>query len=241
MSTPAQTPAIAHPAATVILLRAGTPGCEVLLVRRSAQLAFHGGAWVFPGGRIDPADRPAGSDDIVLAAKRAAVREALEEASVAVDPGRLVLISRWITPEVLPKRFDTWFFVAPASGEAVQVDGGEIHEHCWMGAADALAAQARGQLDLPPPTFVTLHGLARFENPTEALETLAAEPVKTFTPRLCSVPKGACTLYEGDAGYADGLFDRPGPRHRLWMLDTGWRYERSAGSERSRPRGLTSR
>jgi 8-oxo-dGTP pyrophosphatase MutT (NUDIX family) len=240
MRTPAQTPAIAHPAATVILLRAGNPGCEVLLVRRSAQLAFHGGAWVFPGGRIDRDDWPAGSDDVVSAAKRAAVREALEEAGVAIDPGRLVLISRWITPEVLPKRFDAWFFVAPASGEAVRVDGGEIHEHCWMRAADALAAQARGELDLPPPTFVTLHGLARFESPAEALETLAKEPVETFTPRLCSVPKGACTLYEGDAGYADGIFDRPGPRHRLWMLDTGWRYERSAGSGTSSPGRLTS-
>jgi hypothetical protein len=34
-------------------------------------------------------------------------------------------------------------------------------------------------------------------------------------------------LYRGAAGYAGGVADRPGPRHRLWMLDAGWRYERS--------------
>ena len=51
----------AAPAATVVLLRDGEAGIEVLLGRRSSRLDFHGGAWVFPGGRIDPedyADRP---------------------------------------------------------------------------------------------------------------------------------------------------------------------------------------
>ena len=43
----------AVPAATVVLIRDGRDGLEVLLARRSSQLAFHGGAWVFPGGRID--------------------------------------------------------------------------------------------------------------------------------------------------------------------------------------------
>ena len=47
MSQAAVTP---QPSATVVLLRDGRSGLELLLLRRSAKLAFFGGAWVFPGG-----------------------------------------------------------------------------------------------------------------------------------------------------------------------------------------------
>ena len=48
------------PAATVVLLRDGDDGVETLMLRRDTNLAFAGGAWVFPGGRIDPDDYPEG-------------------------------------------------------------------------------------------------------------------------------------------------------------------------------------
>jgi 8-oxo-dGTP pyrophosphatase MutT (NUDIX family) len=54
----------AAPAATVALLRDGAQGLEVLLGRRSSRLAFHGGAWVFPGGKIDPEDYADAPDDV---------------------------------------------------------------------------------------------------------------------------------------------------------------------------------
>lgn len=234
-------PVVAHPAATVVLLRDGDDGCEALLVRRNAQLAFHGGAWVFPGGRLDPEDYAGGSDpnDVVTAARNAAVREALEEAGVTVARDGLLALSRWVTPEGLPKRFDTWFFAARAADEAVHVDGGEIHEHRWQQPAAALAAQRAGEIELPPPTFVTLTGLAGYRHVAEALANIARGPFETFVPRLHMVPGGACTLYTDDAGYEDGDVDRPGPRHRLWILESGWRYERtgSAAMVASKPMG----
>ncbi len=61
---------VAAPAATVVLLRDGETGLEVLLARRSSKLAFHGGAWVFPGGRIDPDDYADAPDDLPRAARR---------------------------------------------------------------------------------------------------------------------------------------------------------------------------
>jgi len=220
-------PAIAHPAATVVLLRDGGEGCEVLLVRRSAQLAFHGGAWVFPGGRLDPADYDAGGADVVTAARHAAVREAHEEAGLRLDPSALVLVSRWITPTPLPKRFDTWFFAGLGGDTPVEVDGGEIRDHSWMKPAAALAAQRAGSIELPPPTFVTITALASHASAAAAFAAFARGPVETFEPRLCPIEGGAVTLYAGDAGYVDGDLERPGPRHRLWIRDDAWRYERT--------------
>lgn len=225
---------VAHPAATVVLVRDADGGCQVLLVRRNAQLAFHGGAWVFPGGRIDPEDYAAAGDsaDAATAARFSAAREAREEAGVVVSPERLVLFARWITPEGLPKRFDTWFFAGRAESDTVRVDGGEIHAHRWIRPADALAAQRTGEIELPPPTFVTLSTLSAHRAAEETLAVLARSPIESFAPRLHVVSEGACTLYAGDAGYESGEIDQPGPRHRLWMLESGWRYERTSPAER---------
>ena len=77
----------AIPAATLIVMRdnAHAPP-DLLMVERSAGMAFAGGAMVFPGGRIDAADQVAaaafGTPD--AAARIAAVRETIEESSVAV-------------------------------------------------------------------------------------------------------------------------------------------------------------
>lgn len=220
-----KSPAPAHPAATVVLLRDTPATCEVLLVRRNVQLAFHGGAWVFPGGRIDPGDYGS-SNDVIEAAQRAAVREAAEEAGVSIAAEELVLISRWITPEPLPKRFDTWFFIAPARSQSVQVDGGEIHAHRWITPVDSLAAFARGEIELPPPTFVTLLQLSRLGSMAAVLDTYRGRPCEEFLPRLRTTPEAAYTIYAGDIAYEGGDVDAPGPRHRLRMVGTDWRYER---------------
>jgi 8-oxo-dGTP pyrophosphatase MutT (NUDIX family) len=217
---------IVHPAATVVLLRGGCAGCEVLLVQRNARLAFHGGAWVFPGGRIDAGDYDT-AGEVLVAARRAAVREAREEAGMVIAEDCLLPLSRWVTPEGLPKRFDTWFFATAAGSETVRVDGGEIHAHRWLSPTAALAEHHAGNIELPPPTFVTLSQLSGFQTAGATLAAIAETTPEAFLPRLHVIPAGACTLYGGDVGYDSGDLAQPGPRHRLWMLESGWRYERS--------------
>jgi 8-oxo-dGTP pyrophosphatase MutT (NUDIX family) len=76
------------PAATVVLMR-DRPYAppELLMVERAAQMRFAGGAWVFPGGRVDPGDRVLAAtlrgDPVIDAARIAAIREAVEEVGVA--------------------------------------------------------------------------------------------------------------------------------------------------------------
>jgi 8-oxo-dGTP pyrophosphatase MutT (NUDIX family) len=214
----------AAPAATCVLLRDSGDGIEVLLLRRNSQLAFHGGAWVFPGGRIDPADAGAGGEE--GAARRAAAREAREEAGLSVEPESLVYLSHWTTPEGLPKRFATWFFVGLADATQVRVDGGEIHEHAWRTPLAALEARRRGEIELPPPTFVTLSGLASHSRADVALAAVRAATPAIFLPRVVRIAGGACSLYPEDAGWESRDPERPGPRHRLVMLESDWRYLR---------------
>lgn len=86
------------PAATVVIFRNGPGGgpAEVLMVQRAREMRFAGGATVFPGGRIDEADRVLaaqlanGQDPDVIAAKIAGIRETLEETGLAIAVDRAV-------------------------------------------------------------------------------------------------------------------------------------------------------
>ncbi len=211
------------PAATVILLREARDAFEVLLLRRNSKLAFHGGAWVFPGGRVD---LHAGESEDEAGARRAAVRETREEAGLDLDPAALVQLSHWTTPEGQPRRFATWFYVAEIGRDEVRVDGGEIHEHRWCSAEAALAAQRAKEIELPPPTFVTLSALAAHGSPRHAMEAAAARQPTVYLPRIVKTGGGMASLYPGDAGWESRDAETPGARHRLLFLEAGWRYLR---------------
>ncbi len=214
--------------ATVVLLRDGTLGLEVLLLQRTAKDGGDGGAWVFPGGRVEDEDHPEGGADPHAVLRRSAVRETREEAGIALDVDSLIHISRWITPEIAERRFDTYFYAARLSPDiAVRVDGEEIRCHRWFRPEEALEASRRREIRLAPPTFVTTDWLAGHACSEAALERLARGPILTFRPRICRLPEGACMLYPGDAGYDAGDPDLPGARHRLWALADGMRYDRA--------------
>ena len=226
-----------RPAATVIVLRdrPAEGGMETLLLRRSADLAFHGGSWVFPGGRLDPEDyHPERPDDLDHAAANAAVREAHEEAGVRVDPSGLLPFAHWTTPPGRSRRFSTWFFVAPLHGEHatidVTVDGSEINDHLWVTPAEAIAAHATGEVELPAPTFVSLTRLEGYGSVAEVVAKVPTEPYRRFNPRVVHVDGDwVATLYDGDAAFDLHPLDleAPGPRHRIWLTGLPWRYELS--------------
>jgi 8-oxo-dGTP pyrophosphatase MutT (NUDIX family) len=83
--------------------------------------------------------------------------------------------SFWITPEALPRRFSTRFFLAamPDDQDAAHC-GGELTDSCWMNAADALAASRDGSISLHFPTIRTLESLARHPTLDTLLEWAAA-------------------------------------------------------------------
>jgi 8-oxo-dGTP pyrophosphatase MutT (NUDIX family) len=215
----------AIPAATVILLRDAPAGLEALMLHRNDRGAF-GGMWVFPGGRVDPGDLDPDGDEL-SGARRGAVRETLEEAGLVIDIDDLVTVSHWVPPPIALKRFSTWIFVARAPATDVTVDGSEIHDHDWVRPADAIARRDAGEIELAPPTWVSLWHLAGAANVDEALAAARATEPERFETHLAKTDEGPAAVWRGDAAYEDGDATKPGPRHRLLMLPDGWRYERS--------------
>ena len=217
------------PAATVVPVRDGEQGLEVLLLRRSQEVSFAKGLWVFPGGRIDKADYRDQPEDIETAARHGAVRETLEEAHLSIDHADLVYVSHWTTPPNNHRRYATWFFIAEVRGDsdAVVVDGSEIVAHRWYRPRTALDDHDSKRIAMMPPTFVTLSELSACGSVSEALAMFRNRPVPEFEPRFTATDKGIAMLYSGDAGYEQADQDAQGPRHRCWMLDEAWCYEKT--------------
>lgn len=241
----------------------GSP-LEVLMLRRNARASFVGGAHVFPGGAVDPAD--GGEDALALctgsdadASARlgvgrgglafwvAAVRECFEEAGIllAVPAGggelavdgetaarlatrrrsinagegsfaelcraedlrvpvdRLHYVAHWVTPEGMPRRFDTRFFVAAApAGQVPAHDAAETVADVWVRPADALARHRNGEMELILPTIRALESLGRHATTAAALDAAAlVRDVPRLIPRLVHDGTGPRLLVDGDDGY----------------------------------------
>ena len=189
---------VPRPAATVILLRGGGDGLEVLLVQRNPESRFMGGAWVFPGGAVNRTE-----GDGPAALRTAAIRELDEEAGIRLDgPEQLVPFSRWITPAQVRIRFDTWFFLARLpTGERPTIDGAEIVDQRWYEPAAALEARSRGELLLVFPTIRHLEQLTQFASADELIHHAQGREVLPVEPRVVLQGETARIVLPGEPGY----------------------------------------
>ena len=186
-------PTTPRQSASLILVRDGERGMDVLLVRRSPQQRFMGGFWVFPGGAVD-----AGEDH-----RAAAVRELAEEAGVTnVEPEALVAYSRWITPELIEIRFDTRFYVARSpAGVRPRVDGEECIDVRWTAPRAAVEAYARDELPLVFPTLRHLEELSAFATVDALLDHARGREIVAVLPRVVLGEAQPRVLLPGEPGY----------------------------------------
>jgi 8-oxo-dGTP pyrophosphatase MutT (NUDIX family) len=185
---------------------------EVLMLRRHAGASFMPNAWVFPGGIAEPLDYELAQGDTLQAMKVAAVRETFEETGVwlgtplegaepkrrrllagnldmrqllaeaPVDFDRLVWTSRWITPVGVPKRFDTYFFLAKVSRDAVATaEQQEAVDVVWISPAEALGAK---EMKMVFPTLRNLEALAGFETADALIESRRGVTIEPIEPVL---------------------------------------------------------
>jgi 8-oxo-dGTP pyrophosphatase MutT (NUDIX family) len=202
---------VALPAATLLLLRDAP--LEVLMLRRHEKSSFVPNAWVFPGGIVEPVDRELGGDSLLDAMRIAAIRETFEETGVwlgealddietkrrellagklsfrelftGIDLERLVWTSRWITPLGIPKRFDTWFFLAKVTRDLVATaEENEAAEVAWISPEAALTAHEAGTMQMVLPTVKNLEALIGFPNVEALLEARRDAVIEPIQPVL---------------------------------------------------------
>ncbi|MGH2640228.1 MAG: NUDIX hydrolase [Actinomycetota bacterium] len=173
-------------AASLIGVRDGRTGPEVLVIERALDQRFLPGYVAFPGGAVDLADRALAErwfGDAEEGARAAAVRELAEEVGLAVTRdavvaagpdrslapidgsppaiGALPEIARWIAPEEVPVRFDARYFAVRMDDGADPVpDGAEAAKAWWVSPTDLLAAWDAEEVRLYWPTHYTMHALA---------------------------------------------------------------------------------
>jgi 8-oxo-dGTP pyrophosphatase MutT (NUDIX family) len=110
----------------------------------------------------------------------------------------------WITPERMPRRYDTFFFVAPVGkNQHCRPDNRETVHGTWVTPQEALEKNDRGTLPLSPPTLVTLHQMLPFAG----LDTLMAEARRrswpaAIMPRLWPLEQDALIIEPWDPDYA---------------------------------------
>ena len=105
-------------AGTAVIVRDAADGPEVLMIERPDRGSF-AGAWVFPGGKVEPVD---GHADEAVAARNAAVRETREETGLPLKGGGLLPLSCWDPPPGLPLRIRTWFYLSADPMDATHTD-----------------------------------------------------------------------------------------------------------------------
>jgi len=167
--------------------------------------------------------RPQGSGSLVDA-KRAseiegATRTALCEgkttfSKVLADNGvvlaldELVPYAHWITPEGMPKRFDTWFFLAAAPPEQAGAhDGKESTDSIWVSPREALAGDESGRFKLPFPTTRNLIRLGKQPGVKAALEDSRGKQVVTVMPVMTKLNGGRQLRIPREAGYDGEVFE----------------------------------
>jgi 8-oxo-dGTP pyrophosphatase MutT (NUDIX family) len=128
----------------------------------------------------------------------------LEEAGLRLRLDVLTPLSRWITPKLEPKRYDTLFFLARAPGaQHAEHDRHETIAGAWLAPDDALAKASAGEIRLAPPTSRTIEGLRNASSIDVAVERALARTPPRVEPVLRVHGDEVWILYPGDPDHPD--------------------------------------
>lgn len=165
-------------------------------------LARHHGGAPFRG---DP--RAAAARDEIAKDQRAFI-DLIVELDLYLDLEALTVFARWITPVIVPKRFDTWFYVAKASEEQLAVcDGYETVDAEWIAPSEALRLAEIGERTIIFPTRMNLKLLAEAEGAEDAVRRSRARELVTVLPTVAEKNGKRVLSIPPDAGY--GAIEEP--------------------------------
>jgi 8-oxo-dGTP pyrophosphatase MutT (NUDIX family) len=175
----------------------------VLLARRRGESAIVAGELVAEISR----------HRLAMQAGEHSFREIVEEHDLDLAADLLSVHGHWITPEIVPHRFDTLFFLAaaPADHRAAH-DGVESSNHVWIRPEDALAQAGRKEHQMIFPQVANLETLSGFTSVAAALRASRERPVVPVTPRVVSEGSARKLVIPADAGYrvTEDALEMPG-------------------------------
>lgn len=161
-------------------------------------LGYHGDGSPFAGDA-----RAAAARDEVATGRRVFLHLAME-LDLRVDLGALTGFARWVTPDFMRKRFDTWFYIALAPpNQLASCDGWETVGAEWIAPAEALRLADLGKRNVLFPTRMNLKLLAEVSHASDAIARARARPVITVEPWLMESPDGRRLVIRSDAGYGE--------------------------------------
>ena len=132
----------------------------------------------------------------------------LTDNGVLLALDELVPYAHWITPEGMPKRFDTWFFLAAAPPEQVGAhDGKESTDSIWVSPREALEGGETGRFKLPFPTTRNLIKLGKQARVKAALDDSRGKKVVTVIPVMTRTGGGRQLRIPLEAGYDGEVFE----------------------------------
>jgi len=133
----------------------------------------------------------------------AQLMELLEEADLYLALDVLVPYARWITPEFMPKRFDTYFYLAVAPSDQLALHDGREHvDSAWLNPVNALKEMEEGKWTIIFPTRLNLEKLTPAKTAADALTRAEADDIKIVQPEVVKTDKGPILRIRDDAGYA---------------------------------------
>ena len=154
------------------------------------------------GGEAFCGDDHAASQRETITREPALFPDLIGSLGVRLDLDALTVFARWITPSLMPKRFDTWFFVAEASSDQLALcDGYETVDAEWISPKRALALAAAGERKVIFPTRMNLQLLAESTTAAEAIARAAARPLVTVEPCVRGSGDDRVLVIPPDAGY----------------------------------------
>ena len=171
----------------------------ILLARPTGSKALVDAKWA---GEIEAAHR---AD---LCENKISFLKVLSHNGMMLALDELVPYAHWITPEGMPKRFDTWFFLAAAPPEQIGAhDGKESTDSIWVSPREALAGGDSGRFKLPFPTTRNLIKLGKQGSVQAALDESRGKAVVTVMPVMTKLNGGRQLRIPAEAGYDGELFE----------------------------------
>jgi 8-oxo-dGTP pyrophosphatase MutT (NUDIX family) len=132
----------------------------------------------------------------------------LAETGMVLALDELVPYAHWVTPEGMPKRFDTWFFLAAAPPDQLGAhDGKESTDSIWVSPREALEGGQSGRFKLPFPTTRNLIKLGKQASVRTALDDSRGKDVVTVTPVMTRTATGRQLRIPLEAGYDGDVFE----------------------------------